>query len=48
VEPTLTVALMLLVSLANGMYVQDHLNRAWGATAARAPGPTDPGLVPTG
>jgi mannose/fructose/N-acetylgalactosamine-specific phosphotransferase system component IIC len=47
VEPALTVALMLLVSFANGIYVQEHLNRAWGTTAARTPVPTDPGLVPT-
>jgi mannose/fructose/N-acetylgalactosamine-specific phosphotransferase system component IIC len=47
VEPTLTVALMLLVSFANGAYVQEHLNRAWGTTAAPARVP-DPGLVPTG
>jgi mannose/fructose/N-acetylgalactosamine-specific phosphotransferase system component IIC len=47
VEPSLTIALMLLVSFANGVYVQEHLNRAWGATAAPVKVP-DPGLVPTG
>ena len=35
-EPSLTIALMLLVSLANGAYVQEHLNRAWGDATARA------------
>ena len=48
VEPALTVVLMFLFSFGNGIYIQEHLNRAWGASAARAPVPTDPGLVPTG
>jgi uncharacterized protein DUF4234 len=48
VEPALTVILMLLLSFANGIYVQEHLNRAWGAAAAPARVPDDPGLVPTG
>jgi Domain of unknown function (DUF4234) len=47
VEPALTVVLMLLLSFANGIYVQEHLNRAWGATTAPARIPTGPGLVPT-
>ena len=46
IEPTLAVALMLLVSFANGPYIQEHLNRAWGATTARTL-PADPSLVPT-
>lgn len=28
-EPALTVVFMLVVSLANGVYVQEHLNRLW-------------------
>jgi mannose/fructose/N-acetylgalactosamine-specific phosphotransferase system component IIC len=48
VEPALTVVLMFLFSFGNGIYVQEHLNRAWGASAARMQVPTDPGLVPTG
>ena len=48
VEPALTVVLMFLFSFGNGIYIQEHLNRAWGASAARTPVPTDPGLVPTG
>jgi hypothetical protein len=47
VEPALTVVLMFLLSFANGIYIQEHLNRAWGATAAPARVPVDPGLVPT-
>jgi hypothetical protein len=48
VEPALTIVLMFLSSFGNGIYVQEHLNRAWGTTAARTPVPTDPGLAPTG
>jgi hypothetical protein len=48
VEPALTVVLMFLFSFGNGIYVQEHLNRAWGTSAARTPVPTDPRLAPTG
>ena len=48
VEPALTVVLMFVVAFANGIYVQEHLNRAWGTSAARSPVPTDPSLAPTG
>jgi hypothetical protein len=48
VEPALTVVLMFLFSFGNGIYVQEHLNRAWSTGAARMPVPTDPGLAPTG
>jgi Domain of unknown function (DUF4234) len=47
VEPAFTVALMFLFSFGNGIYVQEHLNRAWGATAARNEEPTDPAQAPT-
>ena len=48
VEPALTVVLMFLFSFGNGIYVQEHLNRAWGTSSARTPVPTDPRLAPTG
>ena len=48
VEPALTIVLMLLLSFVNGLYIQEHLNRAWGATAAPAVLPPAPDLVPTG
>jgi hypothetical protein len=48
VEPALTVVLMLVLSFGNGIYIQEHLNRAWGAAAAPARLPHNPGLVPTG
>jgi hypothetical protein len=47
VEPALTVVLMFLLAFANGLYVQEHLNRAWGTTPVPAGAPTGPGLVPT-
>ncbi|HET9673128.1 MAG TPA: hypothetical protein VFQ40_09825 [Actinomycetota bacterium] len=47
VEPALTVVLMLLVAFANGIYVQEHLNRAWGTAAAPEGLPAAPGLVAT-
>jgi len=47
VEPALTIVLMFLFSFGNGIYIQEHLNRAWGASAVPVQGPTDPGLVPT-
>jgi ACR3 family arsenite efflux pump ArsB len=37
VEPALTLILMVLFSLGNGLYVQEHLNRAWNAAATPVP-----------
>jgi ACR3 family arsenite efflux pump ArsB len=45
VEPALTVVLMVVFSLGNGIYVQEHLNRGWdaaGSPAATQPSPTAP------
>ena len=36
-EPALTLILMVLFSLGNGLYVQEHLNRAWDAAATPLP-----------
>jgi hypothetical protein len=44
VEPSLTIALMLAVSFANGIYMQEHLNRAWGTSTATTQ--VNPGLAP--
>jgi hypothetical protein len=36
-EPALTLVLMVLFSLGNGVYIQEHLNRGWdgaGRTSA--------------
>ena len=50
-EPALVIIIMLLFSIANGLYIQEHLNRIWdrsaGAAAAPAqPLPGDPGTTP--
>lgn len=34
-EPAITLVIMLVFWLANGAYVQDHLNRAWDAASMR-------------
>jgi amino acid transporter len=47
-EPALTIVIMLFVSIGNGVYIQEHLNRIWdraagtGATAAQR----DPSALP--
>lgn len=51
-EPALVIVIMLLFSIANGLYIQEHLNRIWdrsvGAAAPPAPPlPGDPGTTPT-
>ena len=38
-EPALTIILMLLFSIGNTIYIQEHLNRGWDA---------DPAMVPDG
>jgi hypothetical protein len=48
VEPILVLVLMILLAIANGAYLQDHLNRGWdaaaggGAAGARAQLPPPP------
>jgi hypothetical protein len=34
-EPALTILLMVLFSLGNGIYIQEHLNRCWDAAGSR-------------
>src|SRR3989442_15833154 len=49
-EPALTIVLLVLFSLGNGIYVQEHLNRCWDAAgshvAALSPTPPEPPLPP--
>jgi hypothetical protein len=45
IEPALTIVLMILVGFVNGLYVQEHLNRAWDASPAPARVP-NPDVVP--
>ena len=47
-EPALTVILMVLFSVGNGIYIQEHLNRGWDAAASRvSTGPSPSSLTPT-
>jgi amino acid transporter len=32
-EPALTIVIMLFVSIGNGVYIQEHLNRIWDRSA---------------
>jgi amino acid transporter len=50
-EPALVIVIMLFVSIGNGVYIQEHLNRIWdrtsGAAAPSLPaGPSVPPLMP--
>jgi hypothetical protein len=50
IEPAIAVVIMFVFSIANGMYVQEHLNRAWDAASssgrASAPPPPPPMMPP--
>jgi hypothetical protein len=46
-EPALTIALMVLFSLGNGIYVQEHLNRGWDAAGSRVAAPSATPLAPS-
>jgi len=46
VEPALTIVILVLFSLGNGVYVQEHMNRAWGAASARVAAPPLMPLAP--
>lgn len=45
-EPALTIVILVLFSLGNGVYVQEHMNRAWGVAASRVPAPPPMPLTP--
>ena len=46
-EPALVIIFMLLFSIGNGLYIQEHLNRIWDrGSGARAPAPQLHGSVP--
>jgi Domain of unknown function (DUF4234) len=44
-SPALNVVLLLIVSIATGLYSQEHLNKVWDAAARRLP-PAAPGSMP--
>ncbi len=37
-EPALTIVIMLFVSVGNGVYIQEHLNRMWDRAAGAGAG----------
>lgn len=47
-EPALVIVIMLFLSIGNGVYIQEHLNRIWGhAGGAVTPSlPVDPSVPP--
>lgn len=40
-EPALTIVFLVLFSIVNGLYIQEHLNRLWDRAAGVAPTPPD-------
>jgi hypothetical protein len=44
-EPALVLVIMLVFSIANGIYIQEHLNRAWDAASYGSRG--SGGIPPT-
>ena len=48
-EPAFVIVFMLLVSVGNGVYIQEHLNRIWdrAASAGALPPPAVPPIPPT-
>jgi hypothetical protein len=46
-EPALTIALLVLFSLGNGVYVQEHLNRGWDSAGSPVAVPSPAPLVPS-
>jgi hypothetical protein len=44
-EPAFAIVIMLFVSIANGVYIQEHLNRVWD-TAGGMQVPAIPAAVP--
>lgn len=45
-EPALVIVIMLIISIANGVYIQEHQNRIWDRAGGAAP-PPPPVLPPT-
>ena len=45
ISPALTIVLLLLLSIALGIYVQEHLNRVWDKAAGK-PAPVAPPMPP--
>jgi amino acid transporter len=45
-EPALVIVIMLIISIANGVYIQEHQNRIWDRAGGVVP-PPPPVLPPT-
>jgi uncharacterized protein DUF4234 len=47
-EPALTIVIILVLAIGNGIYTQEHLNRIWDRAAgpAATPAPSDPTPLP--
>jgi hypothetical protein len=45
-EPALAIVIMLFVSIGNGVYIQEHLNRIWDRAAAPGELPASPPPLP--
>ena len=43
IEPALAIVIMLLVSVGNGIYIQEHLNRIWDRGVGVSSSPPPPG-----
>lgn len=46
VEPALTLVILVVFGIANGAYLQDHLNRVWGASTGKDALPSGPPPAP--
>jgi amino acid transporter len=46
-EPALVIVIMLIISIANGVYIQEHQNRIWDRAGGAVPPPPPPVLPPT-
>jgi predicted RND superfamily exporter protein len=46
ISPALTIVLLLVISIALGIYVQEHLNRVWDKAAGRQ-APVVPPMPPS-
>lgn len=45
-EPALVIVIMFVFSIANGIYIQEHLNRIWDRAAATPPPPPGDTMPP--
>ena len=45
-EPALVIVIMLIISIANGVYIQEHQNRIWDRAGGAVPPPPPPPVLP--